>query len=83
MYNASLFQAAQKVRGLNYRQIALAAGVDPKTVKKLITKGEGSGDKAFAVARALGIDVERDDLSPILARPIGKKEALVLSEKRA
>ena len=68
MYNASLLKTAMEQRGLNFYRLGKAAGVDPKTAKKLVLTGEGHPDKAYAVAVALGIKVKRDNLSPILAR---------------
>lgn len=66
-WNSPLLRARFEQRGLNYYRLGKAAKVDPKTAEKVVDRGEGHPDKAFAVAVALGIRVRRNNLTPILA----------------
>lgn len=73
MYDVALFQEAMAVRGLNYYQISkkaksLGFRLDPKTAKKVVTTGLAHPDCVFAVAKALGFKVKRDDLSAVVRR---------------
>ncbi len=65
-YDAELMQKAAVRKGYTWRQLGEVAGVDQKTARTVVMTGRGHPDKIFAVAKALGFKVRRNDLSAIM-----------------
>lgn len=74
-YDSELLEQAMIRSGLSFTGLGKRALVDPKTAKSIIKTGRGQAEKIYAVARALGFDVKRDDFSAIMKQPKRKRSA--------
>lgn len=68
MYDSKMLREAMHRKGLNFYRLHKRTGLDPKTVKGVVTKGTGMPESAYKVAFALGFAVQPDDLTVILKR---------------
>lgn len=66
MYDNTTLQIRMAERKLNFYRLSKLAGLDPKTVKKVIAEGKGAPESWDAIAKALGF---RRGVRDIVQRP--------------